>query len=281
MEIIMSELEQLPQQFHPFLEKIKSTRVTCIEFDKERSDEFKPWDSNLGGSPYLPLGFEYPKSKESDQPLQFLGQINFGEIPHLENFPDQGILQFYLNMKDLGLGIDESRDNVQINHRVLYFPIVVEEQGCLQQVENFKALTELSEDEEQLWVAPSRLIDFRFVQQYMTFFDYRFAPLLFNRTQVETNNTYADIAHAYEYYEKPYTEYFQTEGGHRLGGYANFLHSRDNRIELGIQDHILLMQLDTDDGLEWCDGGIAQWYIHPQDLKNKDFSQVIFQWACH
>ena len=52
-------------------------------------------------------------------------------------------------------------------------------------------------------------------------------------------------------------------------------------IEFGIEEYLLLMQLDTDEVLEWCDSGIAQWYIHPRDLEQRDFFKVVFLWACH
>lgn len=276
----MTKIDQLPQQFKPFLEKITSTLKTCIEFERREKTHVELWESNLGMHPYLPLKYEYPCSKKSNEPLQFLAQINFSEIPRLEGFPDQGILQFYLNMKQWGLGIDDTLDDIQLDHRVLYFPSIDKNENLLKDRETLRKLSEISEEEEELWVRPSSLV-FKETQQYMTFFDYRFAPLLFDRDEVAESWEYEDIAHAYHHYEQPYTQQFQLEGGHRIGGYANYLHSRDNRTEFGIEHYELLMQLDTDEGLEWCDGGIAQWYIHPKALEQRDFSKVIFLWACH
>ena len=276
----MSKITQLPEQFFPFIKTIESTLQTCVEFDRELKSHVDLWQSNLGMSPYFPLEGEYPCSKLSNEPLQFLAQINFAEMPHLTDFPEQGILQFYLNMKELDLGVDESLEHIQFNHRVLYFPEVKEDEILLKTRETLKKISEISEDEQQLWVEECGLT-FKKVEQYMTFHDYRFAPLIFGREQVALSRDYDDLMWAYTEYEKPYTEQFQYEGGHRIGGYANYLHSTDNRTEFGIEDYVLLMQLDTDEGLEWCDGGVAQWYIAPQDLKKRDFSKVVFLWACH
>lgn len=248
----MSKLDQLPEQFQPFLEKIESTLQTCIELDREEKNHLDLWQSNLGKYPYLPLNFEYPCSKNTNEPLQFLAQINFSEIPSLEGFPQEGIVQFYLNMKEDNLGMDESLEEIQLDHRVLYFPEVDKNENLLNDRETLRTISEISEDEDQLWVKPSGLV-FKESKQYMTFFDYRFAPLLFNRNEVAESWDHDDLLHAYHHYEIPYTEQFQVEGGHRIGGYANYLHSRDNRTELGIEDYQLLMQLDTDEGLEWCD----------------------------
>lgn len=189
-------------------------------------------------------------------------------------------MQFYLDMRSMDLGADESLDQVQFNQRVLYFPDFIEDDSQLQKPEALKALSEIDEDETELWVAQSQL-KFNLMDQYITFFDYRFALLLFDREQVAISHDYDDLVYAYENYQRPYTEQFQVEGGHRLGGYPNYLHSTDHRTEFDIEDHILLLQLDTDEGLEWGDSGIAHWFIQPDDLKNGDFSKVIFLWACH
>lgn len=78
----MSKIEKLPEQFSPFLKKIESTLQTCIEFDREEKGHIYLWQSNLGAYPYLPLNFEYPCSKVTNEPLQFLTQINFSDFPH-------------------------------------------------------------------------------------------------------------------------------------------------------------------------------------------------------
>ena len=280
----LAQLDQLPAQFLTLHDKIASTVTSCIEFDLQaHTDDIdvKPWHSNLGIFPYLPCGMDYPKSKTTNEPLQFLAQINFAEMPKLADFPEQGVVQFYLNMKQMDLGVDEDLEHVQINHRVVYCADVIESLDHLQDTDTLKALSDMDEDETELWVTPSRWVNVSAVEQYITFFDYRFAPLLFGREEVAVSANHEDLIEAYEQYQIPYTEQFQIEGGHRIGGYANYLHATDNRTRMGIEDYLLLLQLDTDDGLEWCDGGIAQWYIHPDDLKHKNFSKVVFLWACH
>lgn len=276
----MPSLDRLPKQFLPYLEKIASTITQCVEINLQQTNQFLAWESHLGGFPYLPLNMEYPKSIRDNQPLQFLGQIHFEDMPFLSEFPKKGILQFYLDMQSIDLGVDESLDQIQYKHRVLYFPEIIKDVAQLQSADSLMTLSKIDEDQRELWIEPSCL-KFNLLDQYITFFDYQFAPMLFERNEVTTSYNYDDIAHAYQHYEQPYTEQFQIEGGHRLGGYPNFLHSTDHRTEFRIEDHILLMQLDTDVGLEWGDSGIAHWFIHPEDLKNKNFSRVIFLWACH
>ncbi len=56
------------------------------------------YDCKLGGIPYFPKDMEYPKGTEGeykDTPLRLLAQINFEQIPHIPDFPETGILQFF------------------------------------------------------------------------------------------------------------------------------------------------------------------------------------------
>jgi len=75
---------------------IESTIQPFIEITPTfpRSSLALPWQSRLGGMPYLPLGADYPLIEGKPAPL--LAQINFADVPPLEGFPTSGILQFYL-----------------------------------------------------------------------------------------------------------------------------------------------------------------------------------------
>ncbi len=53
-------------------------------------------DSKLLGRPYLPKGFEYPRDPDG-KPLRLLAQINFADVPPLDDYPDEGILQFFIS----------------------------------------------------------------------------------------------------------------------------------------------------------------------------------------
>ncbi len=82
-----------------------------------------PWESKLGGDPYLEIGMEYPKTSNGEY-LRLLAQINFEEVPHLESFPQKGILQFYILADDVyGLALQDQC--IQDTFRVIYIPEVV------------------------------------------------------------------------------------------------------------------------------------------------------------
>jgi uncharacterized protein YwqG len=71
--------------------------------------------------------------------------------------------------------------------------------------------------------------------------------------------------------------------GHRLSGYPYFTQSDPRGDKKNIQDYILLFQLDTDDAendIMWGDSGVGNFFIHPEDLKKRDFSKVFYNWDC-
>ncbi|ELP89973.1 hypothetical protein EIN_302320 [Entamoeba invadens IP1] len=53
------------------------------------------YSSKVGGIPYYPIGMKYP-TIPSGKYMYLLAQINFSEMPKLENFPTTGILQIFM-----------------------------------------------------------------------------------------------------------------------------------------------------------------------------------------
>ena len=75
-------------------------------------------------------------------------------------------------------------------------------------------------------------------------------------------------------------------GGHRIGGYPFFtqLDPREYHQELK-ENSILLFQLDseeTDDyKIMWGDSGVCNFFIRPENLAKRDFSRVLYHWDCY
>ncbi len=80
-----------------------SLPVVTLLFEDDR--EGKPWESKLGGCPYLRSKEEYPIGKNG-KPMLFLAQINLEEIlSSVSILPDHGLLQFFVNYDDdFGVG---------------------------------------------------------------------------------------------------------------------------------------------------------------------------------
>jgi len=99
---------KIRKEFRDYEDEIRSTLKQFIRIEL-RGNPKNPWNSRLGGVPYMPHGFSFPLNKM--HPLLFLAQINFCEVPPLEAFPDKGMLQFYIGDDDLyGLNL-ENRSN--------------------------------------------------------------------------------------------------------------------------------------------------------------------------
>ncbi|HMQ90406.1 MAG TPA: YwqG family protein, partial [Flavilitoribacter sp.] len=67
--------------------------------------------------------------------------------------------------------------------------------------------------------------------------------------------------------------------GHKVGGYAHFAQQDPRRAEDNL---VLLFQMDTDAEMEcmWGDMGTAKFFISEQDLKDLNFSRVMYYWDC-
>lgn len=75
--------------------------ASLITFHK---GEGKPWDSKLGGCPYLHQQEEYPMG-QNGTPMLFLAQINLKDIHNIPELPCQGLLQFFVE-NSAHFGID-------------------------------------------------------------------------------------------------------------------------------------------------------------------------------
>lgn len=92
-----------------------------------QKEEAGIYDSKIGGTPYLPPGFEYPYNKNpgyEHQPLILLAQFNFDQFPENEIYPDHGILQLYISDLDWIYGMDYENPTNDAAFRVVYFDTI-------------------------------------------------------------------------------------------------------------------------------------------------------------
>jgi uncharacterized protein YwqG len=270
------QAEHLPNTLHPYLEKISATILPAVEMTLTASKTLSLWQSKIGGLPYLPLNENYPVDANGN-PLSLLAQFNFAEIPALAHFPDQGILQFYIAADDLyGMNFDDQQQ--QSGFKVLYFDQVIEDASKLRQ--DFSAL-QFTED-DYLPFSGQYAIEFQATIQAITLGDFTFAPKILGVDELydyEAQFTGGDFESDFI---EPYEELISASG-HRLGGYPYFTQTDPRHYNEKIQDYILLFQLDTDDAeneIMWGDSGVGNFFIHPEDLKKRDFSKVLYNWDC-
>ncbi|ENX23623.1 hypothetical protein F892_00223 [Acinetobacter vivianii] len=271
------QAENLPNTLHPYLEKISATILPTVSMQLTASDDLALWQSKIGGQPYLPLEVAYPVDSDGN-PLVLLAQFNFAEIPDLPHFPDTGILQFYIAADDLyGMNFDDQQ--LQSGFKVLYFDQVIEDLTQLKQ-----DFSELEFDEEAyLPFSGQYSIEFQRAEQVISLEDFAFGKKILNVDELYDFEDQFEGGDFENDFIEPYHELLSASG-HRLGGYPFFTQTDPRQYNEKIQDYILLFQLDTDDAendIMWGDSGVGNFFIHPEDLKKRDFSKVVYNWDCY
>lgn len=302
----------------------ESKRPMCgLRFSRE---PFGLTDSHLGGTPYLPRDASYPIG-EDGQPLWLCAQINFAQMPPMEGFPTEGILQFYLSdwRYDGCFGLDSGEGPLaQDQWRVLYYPTVdgtITEAECLEKmpilweeagVENMgRPQNSLDKDSikyakqygstPSLWRAPDKPVKMDFVPaepEGVRATDFRFERLFAQALKARLPDADPGEFRIYRLRgetpeEKEILGQIDRQiasGGCKLGGYPEFtqddprLYAEDLGLPLEEWDTLLFQLDDLDGGAKDADlslnGGTLNFLIRSEDLRNRDFSQALAQWAC-
>lgn len=267
------------------IEELKhQTELLSIELKCERKN-CSVFDSKLGGIPYMPRNFEYPFELpvENNEPLRLLAQLNFEQLPILPNFPQKGILQFFVvTTSEYGADFDEPLNTA--GFRVIYHPNIIKNKDML----NFDVPNLIYDDANCFPFDGEFALTSKLVKQPITTDDFRFDKILSNIYKKYTNekiNSLRDIHDINNSFFCKLLENFNEEG-HRIGGYPHFeqYDLRDNNYYKNYTT--LLLQIDsglfptTKDEICWGDGGVANFFIEPEKLKICDFTHVLYTWDC-
>lgn len=259
--------------------------------------------SKFGGRPYLPAGESAP-TNEKGEPLGMIAQINCAELPENDIYPATGMLQFWINPNDEEClwGFDYENPLSQKNHRVVYYETLGEP--------NPDAPFPNVDWDEGGWPiggfdcesGPLEIeygMTFEVREQGVTASGYDYYDVF----GAKWDETYPDEllpeAHENPYKNQPrrealyeLTEPFESEEEYsHVGGYPFFVQNdpRDEFKELrGHTVNLLTIVSESeneeneDEEIEimWGDAGAANWLITPEALAARDFSQVVFEWAC-
>ena len=70
--------------------------------------------------------------------------------------------------------------------------------------------------------------------------------------------------------------------GNKIGGYPNFTQDDIRNIAPADEEWLLLLQIDESEDVDimWGDGGVGNFFIEKNDLKNLNFSRVLYNWDC-
>ena len=280
--------------FEKMFEELKlKTKIPSISLTAVRTKDIPVTSSKLGGSPYLPKDFEYPRNSDG-LPLKLLAQLNFTELPKLEHFPKEGILQFYILYDDMmGLEDDLTQQN---NFRVIFHKEILSP-DMLRTDFPESDLIQGDNDSYPFDCFPfgeEFILTGEITNQVMTSMDYRHRTLF--EELCKKDPSLEKFTHDDELTEKIYDMFLNEEFDfdivvdqevHLINGYPNFSQYDPRGYDMEKKYDTLLFQLVSQPSKElhkwdvlWGDAGVGNFFINVEDLKKCNFDDVLYTWDC-
>jgi uncharacterized protein YwqG len=253
----------IPEAFAMHWSEIEKTKRSYIAISATPTADLSLTQSKFGHYPCMPLDFEYPKDAE-DKYMFPLAQINFNELPALEGYPTSGYLQFYISAFDDLYGANYNDRLSQRYFRMLYF----ENHQVEQCKTDFAFLNEVMQS-KNVPVEKPHSLSFSLKEEYVGIGDVRSSFDVW-----DILDKYPDIED--ELRRMAFKAFNPI--GHKIGGYSHFKQDDPRIDDDQIKDYILLLQIDSDDEIQWGDMGVGNFFIHPDELVKKDFSKVMYTW---
>ena len=264
-----------------------------VKLVPSRSDrELSVFDSKLGGTPYMPADFEYPTGRSGifeGRPLRLLAQLNFEKLPHIENFPDKGILQFFCSddEEDGVYGLNFDNRTEQNGFRVIYHENIIADESRILPKEKLPTFTDGGygfpfKGEFMLKAETAEMCP-------VSAEDYHFEKILLEVLNKISGKEYKKIYELGGKEEKICEKIYEIRACEHtcIGGYPFFTQDDPRGYTKELADYdVLLFQCDSscednsEDEIMWGDMGVANFFITEKDLKNRDFSRVAYNWDC-
>ena len=276
--------EKLNERSRQILDEIKrrtSTTAYQLEFDTESAPTI--FDSKVGGLPYWDPAKTYPTDSKGNK-MRLLAQINFDREKVESPLPQGGMLQFFLAYDDV-YGLHYHDEIRQKNWRVVYH----EKIDTNMNAELVEGLGIPTDTENQEYCSPVlKSCVFHLVKKetwitsmHSDAFDtltLELAEELFGETEAEFgSDVFGDEQFTLIVEEDSHNKNSQ------LLGHPYF--TQGDVREEGLRYDTLLFQLDSETVDEeeitmWGDCGVGNFFINIEDLKNLDFSDVLYNWDC-
>lgn len=262
---------EFPEKLKPFESKLLQSQTTAIQILMKDGSQLEPWQSKIGGMPFLPIGAEYPKDLKGKY-MYLLAQINFEQVPQaIEFLPRKGILQFYIADDEM-YGFNYDNPTTQENFKVLFFS----ELNC----RNYQRdLPRLEKPEYLPIFEPFNPVALAFQarKEYVGFSDYRITQAI-GEAYEQFENILYEYGDEYFWFSREFDAPLETE---KIGGYASFTQEDPRKTNENLQKYdFLLLQLGSNDVMQWGDMGIANFFIDTEKLKQQDFSDILYNWDC-
>ena len=258
------------------------TQREVIRIKLSLADELAVTDSKVGGVPYIPKGGVLPRSADG-KPLFMLAQINCEQLPENNLYPKKGLLQFWIaDTEDPLYGLDYDDPCSNDFKRVLYFSTI----GEALSIDDF--ISDYTFDDNHLPFNSKKQFALHFKKDTESIsLEERAANQLFFEKWNEAFST--QITTIDEFFEEVPNDIceeinaslLKEPTGHKIGGYPYFI-EYDPREE-NDPHTLLLLQIDIDnvegEEIYWGNGGgVANFFVSPEDMTNCKFDDVLFHW---
>lgn len=274
------DISKYKQSAKRTLDIIKAeTETPCVRL--ELTDR-KPsiFESKLGGIGYVPRNENIPAEPGGYQ-LTLLAQIDCSEVK-LEEFPDHGLLQFWISDNDV-YGLNFKDGTMQDTFRIIY-------RGEIDRsVTEEEVTAKIESKETDIPVNGEFGLSFHEEKNSMSDNDFRFYDLFNKKIEEIMPDCPVDDPNDVDEIQDIIAD-LNIEGfGHKIGGYPAFT-QYDPRSDYDPRSYeeydFLLLQLDSDyDGdnvkMMWGDSGICNFFINREKLKQCDFSDILYNWDCY
>ena len=275
------ELKKLAKDiFEKIEKKYQETAKEMMVADASvsASKEIKITDSKIEGIPYIPKGKKIPTNSKGQQ-FMFLAQINCEDLKGLEDFPQEGILQFWILGEDL-LGLDFDDYTNRDGFDVIYYEKIEDYHS---EVEFKKMYNPYRENSGNLEIAnkPCKM-NFSLKSSEKETFDYTLLEKLFEEVLKEKNIDVNEKEKLYQKVEGLFESNSDGENGRTKCNGFPFFTQFEPRDEEQLKEYdTLLFQIDSGGEIMIGDCGVMNFFINREKLKNKDFSDVFYNWNCY
>lgn len=234
----------------------------------------------VGGHPFVNAdeNFSWPLNEETGKPLAFLMQVNFAELPKLEGFPEEGLLQWWIVGDDDLYGLSFGTEDEGNEGLLLKFYTAEE---LLKPISFPKDVIPNDPDAEELGplfgTQPFALKG----ELALSFPGYEESTV-----SSDEYNFFSEAREELEYDESEDQAILDAfmNSSTQIGGYPGFVQGdpRDGNS----RPKTLILQLESmnegrNDILMWGDVGNAQLFGDLEPLKHGDTSSLWWDWACH
>lgn len=257
-----------------YRDKFESTIKPYIKITTKLDDKTEPWQSKVGGLPCWPKNLDYPRGKEG-KPLYLVAQINFEEVPPIEHFPSNGLLQWFIDPEAGLYGLDGYAFKNMINQKnwkIMYFPDVIKKEDNL--LVDFSFLRDPKEYDPWPPVLKACSLEFKKEIAPIALYDYQFEQLF-----GDPFDFFAEFGDQADKLMDAYNIDFSA-AGHKMGGYAAFAQVDPRMPDWGYETLLLQIDCEPSKDIDFGSAGVGHLFMKESDLKKLDFSSVMYHWDC-